>query len=127
MSVPLGLPTTLAVLAAYMVCAPLLGGLLAGLDRRVSARMQGRWGPPVLQPFFDVAKLLQKENMVVRRSQSFYVSFFFVFTIFTGGLFFSGRRPAAHALRPHTRGHLPRAGSLQGQLARTASSAPSAS
>jgi formate hydrogenlyase subunit 4 len=74
----------------YLVAAPLLGGLLAGLDRRISARMQGRLGPPLLQPFYDVAKLLSKESLVVRRSQSFYIVFFFLLTIFTGGLFFCG-------------------------------------
>jgi formate hydrogenlyase subunit 4 len=87
---PSGLPFALAAVAAFLCGGLLAGGLLAGLDRRVSARMQGRWGPPVLQPFYDVAKLLQKENIVVRRSQGFYVAFFFVFTIFTGVLFFSG-------------------------------------
>ncbi len=86
----MSIPWTLAAIAAYLVGAPLAGGLLAGIDRKLSARLQGRWGPPILQPFYDVAKLLQKENIVVRRSQSFYIYFFFVFTIFTGGLFFSG-------------------------------------
>lgn len=90
MSLPLGVPLTLATVGAFLAGGLLAGGLLAGLDRRLSARMQGRWGPPVLQPFYDVAKLLQKENVVVRRSQSFYVYFFFVFTVFTGILFFSG-------------------------------------
>lgn len=84
---PLG---TLAAVAVYLVAAPIVGGLLAGLDRKVSARLQGRWGPPVVQPFYDVVKLWRKESIVVRRSQSFYVYFFFVFTVFTGGLFFAG-------------------------------------
>ena len=86
----MSLPWLIAAIAAYLVGAPLAGGLLAGIDRKLSARLQGRWGPPILQPFYDVAKLLQKENIVVRRSQSFYIYFFFVFTVFTGGLFFSG-------------------------------------
>jgi ech hydrogenase subunit B len=81
---------TIILAAAYLVLAPLVGGLLAGLDRRISARMQSRWGPPVLQSFYDVLKLLQKENIVVRRSQNFYISFFFVFVVFTGVLFFTG-------------------------------------
>jgi ech hydrogenase subunit B len=84
------LPETLAAVGIYLVAAPLVGGLLAGVDRKVSARLQGRWGPPVVQPFYDVIKLWRKENIVVRRSQSFYVYFFFVFTVFTGGLFYSG-------------------------------------
>ncbi|MBE3134650.1 MAG: NADH-quinone oxidoreductase subunit H, partial [Acidobacteria bacterium] len=86
----MSVPWIVAAIGAYLVGAPLAGGLLAGIDRKLSARLQGRWGPPILQPFYDVAKLLQKENIVVRRSQSFYIYFFFVFTVFTGGLFFSG-------------------------------------
>ena len=81
---------TALIAAAYVVIAPFIGGLLSGLDRRISARMQGRWGPPILQPFYDVLKLMQKENIVVRRSQNFYIYFFFVFIVFTGGLFFTG-------------------------------------
>ena len=41
---------------AFILLAPLAGGLIAGIDRRVSARFQGRYGPPVLQPFYDVLK-----------------------------------------------------------------------
>jgi formate hydrogenlyase subunit 4 len=74
----------------YLVAAPVIGGLLAGWDRRITARMQSRRGPPILQPFYDVLKLLQKENVVVRRSQNYYIFFFLLLTIFTGGLFFGG-------------------------------------
>jgi len=77
-------------LVIYLIAAPLLGGLLAGIDRRVSARMQSRVGPPLLQPFFDVAKLWCKENLAVRRSQNFYMVFFVILTVFTGALFFCG-------------------------------------
>jgi formate hydrogenlyase subunit 4 len=52
-------PAIYAVL--FLVLAPIFGGLLAGVDRIVSARMQGRVGPPLLQPFYDVGKLLQKQ------------------------------------------------------------------
>ncbi len=77
-------------LLIYLVGAPLLGGVLAGWDRRISARMQARQGPPIFQPFYDVLKLWQKENVVVRRSQNFYIFFFLVLVIFTGALFFAG-------------------------------------
>ena len=50
---------------AFLVFAPLLGGLAAGVDRVVTARMQGRVGPPVLQAFFDVAKLWRKTTRAV--------------------------------------------------------------
>ena len=77
-------------LLLYLVLAPIVGGLLAGLDRKISARMQSRLGPPILQPFYDVIKLWQKENMVVRRFQSIYIFFFLLLVIFTGALFFAG-------------------------------------
>ena len=74
----------------YVVAAPVIGGILAGLDRRLTARMQARRGPPILQPFYDVLKLWQKENLVVRRSQNYYIFFFLLLAIFTGALFFAG-------------------------------------
>ena len=57
---------------AFVLLAPLAGGLLAGIDRRVSARLQGRYGPPVLQPFYDVFKLLRKERIIVNKFQDFH-------------------------------------------------------
>lgn len=54
----------MAVIAALFL-APLIGGLVAGLDRKVTARLQGRYGPPILQPFYDVLKLFGKEKMIV--------------------------------------------------------------
>ena len=44
---------------AFAIVAPVLGCLLAGLDRKITARMQGRVGPPLLQPYFDVRKLIE--------------------------------------------------------------------
>jgi ech hydrogenase subunit B len=75
---------------AYVILAPAIGGLLAGLDRKITARMQGRVGPPLLQPFYDVLKLFEKEKVIVTRSQNFYVLCYLVFMIFTGALFFAG-------------------------------------
>jgi len=56
---------TLISAATAAVIAPLLGALLVGGDRKVSARMQGRYGPPVAQPAYDVIKLLGKEGKAV--------------------------------------------------------------
>ena len=74
----------------FVLLAPLLGGLIAGIDRKVTARMQGRVGPPILQPFYDVGKLFEKENMVVTVTQHFYVLSYLVFMVVAGALFFSG-------------------------------------
>ncbi len=74
----------------YVVLAPILGGLLQGFDRKLSARMQGRQGPPVLQPFYDLYKLFSKEVVVVNDVQNFLIWGFLIFIIFTGALFFFG-------------------------------------
>lgn len=75
---------------AFAIIAPVLGCLLAGVDRIISARMQGRVGPPLLQPYYDVRKLLGKENVSVNSSEGVYITCALVFTILAGGIFFSG-------------------------------------
>lgn len=82
--------TTVISVIAYLFLAPVVGGLLAGLDRIVSARMQGRVGPPLFQPFYDVFKLTEKENITVNKIQDFYVLCFFIFVVITGAFFFAG-------------------------------------
>lgn len=80
----------LAGIVIYLVLAPFIGGLLSGIDRKLSARMQGRKGPPLLQPFYDLLKLFAKQVVVVNHVQDFLVGGFLIFVIFTGCLFFSG-------------------------------------
>jgi ech hydrogenase subunit B len=75
---------------AFIVLAPFVGGFLAGVDRKLSARLQGRYGPPLRQPFFDVLKLFQKERILVNKFQNFSIVLFFLFTVFSGALFFAG-------------------------------------
>lgn len=45
--------------------APVFGTFIYGIDRVVKARMQRRQGPPLLQPFYDMFKLLDKRPMMV--------------------------------------------------------------
>ncbi len=82
--------TVLERVVAFVVLAPLVGGFLAGIDRKLSARLQGRYGPPLRQPFFDVLKLFQKERILVNKFQNFSIVLFFLFTVFSGALFFAG-------------------------------------
>jgi len=56
-----------------IIVAPFLGGLLTGVDRVVTARMQGRVGPPILQPFYDLIKLIGKEKVTVNSAQMAFV------------------------------------------------------
>lgn len=55
--------TLIFALLAVAVAVP-AGGLLAGVDRRLTARLQSRQGPPLLQPFYDVLKLFGKAPCV---------------------------------------------------------------
>ncbi len=70
----------LIIVVAAIILAPAVGGFLTGIDRKISARMQNRFGPPILQPFYDFFKLLGKERITVNQTQMVYV---------LGHLFFS--------------------------------------
>ena len=74
----------------YILLAPIVGGLLAGLDRKITARMQGRIGPSILQPFYDVRKLFAKETLSIGKFQYLTIISFLIFVIFTGACFFAG-------------------------------------
>ncbi|MGI5992949.1 MAG: respiratory chain complex I subunit 1 family protein [Methanosarcina sp.] len=71
------------ILTAVLVLigAPIIGCLAAGIDRKLTARLQGRVGPPLLQPYYDVKKLLSKDNMIVNESQNLYVVVYVAFMI----------------------------------------------
>ncbi|MGE5257536.1 MAG: respiratory chain complex I subunit 1 family protein [Hyphomicrobiales bacterium] len=62
---------TAILIACGLIAGPIIGGLVSGMDRILTARMQSRIGPPVLQPFFDVVKLFSKEPLVVNVWQAF--------------------------------------------------------
>ncbi len=60
-----------SLLALFHMCifpggifALAFGLFLKGLDRRMEARLQRRVGPPLYQPWIDVAKLLTKETLI---------------------------------------------------------------
>ena len=41
-----------------------IGFLVSWVDRKVTARVQYRVGPPILQPLIDIVKLLGKETLI---------------------------------------------------------------
>ncbi len=81
---------TLIGSVAFAILAPIVGCLLAGIDRVISARMQGRVGPPLLQPYYDVRKLFGKERVSVSSTEGAYVICALVFACIAGGIFFTG-------------------------------------
>lgn len=80
----------LIIMIGIVLLAPVLGGLLTGFDRILSARLQGRQGPPLFQPFYDVLKLLQKESIEVNSTHRFFVYISLVFVVFTTVILLSG-------------------------------------
>mgnify|MGYP002151526769 CR=1 FL=1 len=56
----------MAVYAAQFVLALVLAPLLPGIINRVKAKFAGRHGKPVLQTYYDIAKLLRKGEVISR-------------------------------------------------------------
>lgn len=75
---------------AFLIVAPFVGCILAGLDRKITAGMQGRVGPRLLQPWWDFRKLLAKEDATVNGAQDLYVWLYLIFIVLSGMVFFAG-------------------------------------
>ncbi|MHB8171457.1 MAG: respiratory chain complex I subunit 1 family protein [Thermincolia bacterium] len=79
------------IILGTILLAPLAGGLLTGVDRIITARMQGRQGPPLLQPFYDLIKLWRKEAQITNTQQVFYAVIYLVFAVLSLVLFVLGQ------------------------------------
>jgi formate hydrogenlyase subunit 4 len=66
---PIPLVQTLQPLTV-LVAAPGLSGFIA----RVEARLQGRRGPRILQPYYDIAKLMRKEALAPEGASWFFLA-----------------------------------------------------
>lgn len=75
---------------AYLILSPLIGGLLDGADRILSARMQRRKGPGILQPFYDLRKLFSKEMIAVNNVQLLLNLSYLVILVTAGSMLFAG-------------------------------------
>jgi ech hydrogenase subunit B len=73
-----------------VVLAPIIGGLVYGIERKVKARMQRRIGPPILQPFYDFLKLADKRTMIVHSAHAFFGIMHFVSLWFALGVLIFG-------------------------------------
>ncbi len=85
----LGIGSIIGIIA-FLVLAPVLGCLLSGIDRKLSAGLQGRVGPKLLQPYYDFRKLLNKEDATVNGAQDLYVWLYLIFIVIAGVVFFAG-------------------------------------
>lgn len=71
----------LLIVVATIVLGPLVGGFLFGIDRKLTARLQGRYGPPLVQPFYDFLKLWSKNRIVASQSQMMFAYGYLLFTV----------------------------------------------
>ncbi len=85
----LGIGSIIGIIV-FLVFAPIVGCLLSGIDRKLSAGLQGRVGPKLLQPYYDFRKLLDKEDATVNGAQDLYVWLYLLFIVAAGVVFFAG-------------------------------------
>ena len=73
------------------ILSPIIGGFIYGLERIIRARMQGRVGPPLFQPFYDFFKLMDKRSIVIHSFHAFmgimylFGTWFALFVLLSGG------------------------------------------
>jgi ech hydrogenase subunit B len=78
------------ILVILAVLAPIIGGFIFGIERIIKARMQSRVGPPLMQPFYDFAKLMDKRPMMIHSFHAlmgimyFVAEWFALFVLFLG-------------------------------------------
>ncbi|MEI6564287.1 MAG: complex I subunit 1 family protein [bacterium] len=77
----MNIPHTPLMLVLAILVPPFFGALLSGIDRRITARAQGRMGPPILQPVYDTIKLLRKEPILLNRMQIIYAYLHLLFMV----------------------------------------------
>lgn len=68
---------------AALILAPAVGTTLCGLDRKLTARLQGRIGPSFFQPVYDIFKLFGKQQEMVNRTQIAYALLHLFFLMLT--------------------------------------------
>ncbi|RDV82458.1 respiratory chain complex I subunit 1 family protein [Ammonifex thiophilus] len=76
---------------AVLIGVPLLGGFLRGVDRKLTARLQGRIGPPIWQPFYDFLKLMGKKTLISSRATLAWACGYLALTLLATVLFFLGQ------------------------------------
>ena len=74
----------------FLILAPILGGIIAGVDRILTARMQSRRGPPVFQPFYDISKLWHKEKAFTSPVEMIFTTGYLILIALSGALLFAG-------------------------------------
>lgn len=61
--------SNLTYICVFVSAVPFFGGLADGICRNIASRIQGRPGPPIIQPHFDFLKLVAKQRIRVNVTQ----------------------------------------------------------
>ncbi|MEO2068301.1 MAG: complex I subunit 1 family protein [Desulfurobacteriaceae bacterium] len=72
------------------ILSPVIGGFIYGFERIVRARMQNRQGPPLLQPFYDFLKLMDKRSIIIHSFHAFMGIMYLIGTWFSLYVLISG-------------------------------------
>lgn len=86
----LSVVNALLITLAVIIFAPLTLGVYQGLDRKLTAAFQGRKGPPLMQPFYDLLKLFVKERAVSNPWQFFFAVLYLFAAVLALVLFYLG-------------------------------------
>ena len=74
----------------FTIFAPIIGGFVYGFERIIKARMQSRVGPPLLQPFYDFFKLMDKRALMIHSLHALMGIFYFISEWFAFGVLILG-------------------------------------
>ncbi len=81
---------TLLFQVLLIIVVPLVVGLSIGIDRKLTARLQNRQGPPIVQPFYDMGKLLLKRPILISNLQVVFAGAALLFQAAAFALFVAG-------------------------------------
>lgn len=65
-------------IVASILVAPFIGGLLDGISRKITARLQNKIGPPITQPYIDFIKLSVKKQCSISTIQPVFAILHFI-------------------------------------------------
>lgn len=82
--------SVMASQALLMAVILLAVALLLGIDRKITARLQNRIGPPVVQPFYDLVKLVKKRPMLLNNLQAMFAGATLLFQAIALGVVVTG-------------------------------------
>ena len=74
----------------FTLLAPIIGGFVYGIERIIKARMQNRQGPPLMQPFYDFFKLMDKRAIMIHSFHALMGIMYFVAEWFALGVLLLG-------------------------------------